>query len=361
MDGIMSNVLQILDYAAPYRGNFIPSMEAIEEQYNSGNMVYLFPDNAATLSWMMDFLKSHRTYFMPLSFYGKRIKWSNLELLNEIIKKEAISIIHCHFVTYNYTLFFARYTIARHCKYICHIHNQFVVPKTKFAPLKRYIMRHLYDMYIGVSAAAAESVRAEIGKNNIIAIPNAVDFQRLDKYGLLNLREHEAQKVVLMAGWPAYVKGVDIAVRAVKQLREQGIDVVLGIMLSGDFDKTEKYIVETIGEMPTWCKLLPPREDVATYYNACDIFLSASRSEGFSYCIVEAAYCNLRIISSDIPGPNQLDIPDMVLFENENVNQLVLVLNRMFNNDKSINRSVICQTYDMLKWVKQMIYSYEVV
>lgn len=309
----MKNVLQLLGYAAPYRGNFIPSLEVLEKRYNQGHFVYVFPANAEHLAWMDAFRNTHTVYFMPLSFFGKRIGWHDLKTFRQILRKECVEVIHCHFLTYSYPLFAARKTVARHCKFICHVHNQLLIPATKSAPLKKYVMEHLYDLIVGVSEATAEGVRKAIRHNAVIGIPNAICFSRLDEYEPVSLRDYDSQQVVLMAGWPAEVKGIDIAVKAIDALRSVGRDVVLRIMLSGDFERTERFICNVMGYMPAWVRLLQPREDVAANYNAADVFLSASRTEGLSYAVIENAWCNALLCCSDLPG-NSLDIPHMFSF-----------------------------------------------
>lgn len=42
-------------------------------------------------------------------------------------------------------------------------------------------------------------------------------------------------------------------------------------------------------------------KNVNDYLNAADIFVSASRSEGLPYAVLEAAYCNVPLILSNIP------------------------------------------------------------
>ena len=190
---------------------------------------------------------------------------------------------------YNYALFTAKHTFAKKIKIIAHIHNQFVIPKTKSAPIKKFVMEHSYDVIIGVSKSVADGLNRQIKHKNITYIDNAICFSRLDNYEKISLRDNENQKVVLMAGWPALVKGVDIAARAVERLRNEGYDIKLCVMQSGDFEQTRRCVTEAIGSYPDWVEILPPREDVATYYNAADIFLSASRTEAFPYCLVEAA------------------------------------------------------------------------
>lgn len=61
------------------------------------------------------------------------------------------------------------------------------------------------------------------------------------------------------------------------------------------------------------------------YYNSAKIFLSASRSEGFCFSVIETVYCGCDIIQSNIPE-YRLDIPECRVFESNNVKKLMQVL-----------------------------------
>ena len=350
----MKNVLQILSYAAPYRGNFIPSLEHLENAYKDGRMIYLFPVTAQNVSWMPIFQQEHKVYFMPNGFFGKQISWAILKKLREIIKEEDIKVIHTHFLVYNYSLFVAKHTFARKIKMIAHIHNQFAIPSTKSAPIKKFVMEHSYDTIIGVSKSVADGLNRQIKHKNITYINNAICFSRLDAYEKISLRENENQKVVLMAGWPALVKGVDIAAQAILELRNDGCDIKLCIMQSGDFEQTQHCVTEAIGSYPDWVEILPPREDVATYYNAADIFLSASRTEAFSYCLVEAAYCTPMLITSDIPGPSDLKIDGMEKFVSEDVEDLAHKMKELLviSMDVEERKYNVIRLYELRHWAE---------
>ena len=357
----MKNVLLICGYAAPYKGNFIPSLEYLEDTYKEGKMIYMFPENAKNVVWMDDFKENHRVYFMSMGFFGKKVNGKILKELKDILQIENIKIIHTHFLMYNYSLFVARHTFARKIKMIAHIHNQFAIPSTKSAPIKKFVMENTYDTIIGVSKSVAEGLNRQIKHKDITYIDNAICFSRLDNYEKISLRDNENQKVVLMAGWPALVKGVDIAAEAISNLREGGNEIKLCIMQSGDFEQTRKCVSAAIGYFPDWVQILPPREDVATYYNAADVFLSASRMEAFSYCLVEAAYCSPMLITSNTPGPSDLQIENMVRFVSENVDDLIRRLQDLLNNPKDIisRRDSICKIYNLQHWCEQVIAVYK--
>lgn len=67
--------IHISNYAAPYKGNFISSLEKLEERLeNSGNnkMIYIFPDQCKNTNWIEKFVNTHKVYFV--SSPGKKYK-----------------------------------------------------------------------------------------------------------------------------------------------------------------------------------------------------------------------------------------------------------------------------------------------
>ena len=356
----MKNVLLICGYAAPYKGNFIPSLEHLEDTYKDGKIVYMFPENAKNVVWMADFQNNHRVYFMSMGFFGKKVNRKILKELKDILQIENIKIIHTHFLMYNYSLFVARHTFARNIRMIAHIHNQFAIPTTKSAPIKKFVMEHSYDTIVGVSKSVAEGLNRQIKHKDITYIDNAICFSRLETYEKISLRDNENQKVVLMAGWPALVKGVDIAAKAIEKLRDDGYDIKLCVMQAGDFEQTKCCIDEALGYAPCWVEILPPREDVATYYNAADIFLSASRTEAFSYCLVEAAYCKPLLITSNVPGPNDLKIDGMERFLSEDVEDLAHKMKELLviSMDLEERKYNVIRLYELRHWAEAIAEMY---
>lgn len=369
----MKTILLISDYAASYRGNFIPCIEALGDHllsYGFGKekarMVYMFPEPAKMQAWAETFARKHTTYFISRSFNSRHFTMEDIATLRHILKTEHIDLIHTHFVFYNYVLCLAHYTFARHIPIIGHFHNQFSIPNTRSAWLKRWVVEHTYTRIIGVSKSVAEGVKRNTHCTNVGYVTNAIAFERLNHYEQISLKDKPSQYVVLMAGWPALVKGVDIAVKAIKKLRiETDFDVKLCIMQSGDFAQTKRCVQEAIGEIPTWVQFLPPREDIATYYNAADVFLSASRTEAFSYCLVEAAYCAPMLVCSDIPGPNDLLIDGMKLFLSESVEATAETIYQQFilsysekDTIRQQRKRFVQEYYSLDKWCQQIVEEY---
>lgn len=116
----------------------------------------------------------------------------------------------------------------------------------------------------------------------------------------------EDQKLCLLLGWAMYGKGVDIAVKAVAELRERDSRVHLGLVGFSDTpsQQTLQWIREHTGVEPLcdWIHFFPSTEDMFSYHRAADVYLSASRKEAFSYGILEAISQNTPVVVSDIEG-----------------------------------------------------------
>ena len=94
-DKKMKNILLIMNYAAPYKGNFIESIERLELNYeNKYNFFYMFVEEAQNIeskNWI-DKMKNKNIIFL------KKSNVKNYFLLNNFIKKNNIEIVHIHFL-----------------------------------------------------------------------------------------------------------------------------------------------------------------------------------------------------------------------------------------------------------------------
>ena len=191
-----------------------------------------------------------------------------------------------------------------------------------------------------------------------IFIDNAIDFGRLDRNAIDNrVRKNKDEFVILMFGFKYERKGIDIALKAIRQIaNEKG--VILAISLATNKEIVENKIkAQFEGKIPNWIRILPPSENVSEYYNMADLFLSAAREEGFCYSLVEATYCGKRCISSRIGGV-PLEIPGMIIFESENVEDLQeKILWAMENDENKIEeaKNYIVAKYDLRKWAEEVM------
>jgi glycosyltransferase involved in cell wall biosynthesis len=195
-------------------------------------------------------------------------------------------------------------------------------------------------------------------------VTNAIDFTRLNKFDKLKRGDFHINPnatVFLMFGFDYLRKGVDIVLEAMNNLVENNHDVCLLLSLSVNREFIESKIIERFKQIPSWLKILEPRDDIASYYHLCDYFISAAREEGFCNALVEAAYCGRPIITSDIPGPSSLNIPHTYKFPSENIaelqNAMVSVISLTADQKKKIvadQRAYVKKNFDLNIWANQI-------
>jgi glycosyltransferase involved in cell wall biosynthesis len=95
-------------------------------------------------------------------------------------------------------------------------------------------------------------------------------------------------------------------------------------------------------------------------------FISASREEGFCNALVEAAYCERPIISSNIPGQGSLNIPHTYTFTSENIGELkdaMMLLMSLTDTQRSQivteQKEYVIKNFDLDTWADQITAAYK--
>lgn len=347
------NILQIVNVSSVYPGNLMESIWRLEEEIKkSGVCVYLFPRETKECDWIKDMQKnSERIYFKS----GSKLK--DFRMIYKICVMHDIDIIHLHFWNIPDCLAIKWILkIRRNTKSIIHHHNSYHVSKKQLnEKIKRWILNGNYHIACG-RAVYNELLNAGYTKSIIFHIDNGVDFSRLEHKQQI---KWNGNNILIFSGIGCVRKGIDIACLAIKELIENGISINLVIVSGYNQAEDEEYIrniLQTDG-IPDWIKFMPPRNDIATYYDAATAFLSASRSEGFCYAVLEAAYCGCETIQSRIPQ-HRLDIPECKTFESENVGELKKVILELLHEDKDeaerihkLQREYVIRHYGVEHWV----------
>jgi len=274
----MKNILQIIDYAAPYKGNFVLSLVSLSKEVSPAKMIYLMPENASGLAWVNDFVSDGNVvYFIERSFFSKKVKIKNLKRLLLIIKRENIGLIHTHFVNHNFTVFLLK--LISSVKVISHLHNHYSV-RGKLVWVKKKVFDLTSDLFIGVSDSVTNCAKNMFASEKVLSIRNAIVFSRLRSEILTNTENIGSDFQILVLGWPYHRKGLDIAIRAVKELILDGKKIKLNILLAGGIDIVKKEIIADFGEISDFICFLPPTDAIINYYNSNNVLLSASYLQG---------------------------------------------------------------------------------
>lgn len=172
------------------------------------------------------------------------------------------------------------------------------------------------------------------------------------------------EKLCLFLGWDVYRKGLDIAVKAVSKIRESDPTMLLGIVGVGNPPDSArmKFILDSTGIDPDsdWIRYLSSREDMFAYHRAADVYLSASRSEAFSYGILEAISQNTPIAVSDIKGTGWChQYSKAIIYPTEDVVACAEAVKRAASLGYApSNAQAIVDTYSIQKWCDQIIHIY---
>ncbi len=316
-------IIHILNYAACYRGNFIESLETLDRKLAGRNMhnVYIFTGDALT-SGSMEWIEPMKNKGLRVHFLSEKV-CADASFLSKLAKEENAIAFHTHFVTFKQYISVLTASKMRHLPVIMHVHSAsqaagFVKDKIRHVLYKKCYM-------VACSKAVYDGLCRDYPYNEKCIIDNGVYFDRLDKYETLKNSDFgidENERILLLFGYDFYIKGVDLAVKAVKDLRDRGHKLSLVISLSTNLEIVEEKIREMMGEVPPFVKLIKARNDVASLYNYADTFLSPSRTEGLPYAVIEASYCNCTTVMSDIPAQKYLNVPYGVWAKNEDYKDL---------------------------------------
>ncbi|KHE94084.1 MAG: putative glycosyltransferase [Candidatus Scalindua brodae] len=153
-----------------------------------------------------------------------------------------------------------------------------------------------------------------------------------------------------------YVKGIDVAIHAMKYLKEYHKNIKY--ILIGDGELKEEIIKEINDcHMNDQVLLLGFRGDVPGLLKMMDIYLSASREESMSLTLLEAMGIGVPIVATDIPGNRSL-IKNGLLAKTECPRDIARKLCALINNPKLSNELVeegmalVNETYTLERMIR---------
>lgn len=122
-----------------------------------------------------------------------------------------------------------------------------------------------------------------------------------------------AEPVLLAVGRMQHIKGTDVAIAAMQQLRTDLPEARLYMLgaASGTDAQTAGAMAEAAAAEPAITVLPPePAERLADWYRAADAVLVPSRSESFGFAAAEAAACGTPVIAAAVGGLHHIVTPE---------------------------------------------------
>ncbi len=215
-------------------------------------------------------------------------------------------LLHVHFP--NPMAALALFLIRPKNRILVHWHSDIIRQRfiyRFFRPLERWVLRRA-DRIIGTSERYIYGSPALSSfKEKAAVVPLGISTERFTRNPEKekSIKERfRGRKIVFSLGRLVYYKGFEQLIEAAKFLDEDTV-----ILIGGDGElrkKFENQIIESRLERKV--KLLGriPDEEIAAYYNTCDVFClpSTQRSEAFGVVQLEAMYFGKPVVATEIPG-----------------------------------------------------------
>jgi glycosyltransferase involved in cell wall biosynthesis len=215
----------------------------------------------------------------------------------------------------------------------------------------------------------AEGLRLRLfQKSNARVIYNGINLEEmwkgkidLELKDLINSIKKDNLLICTVARFD-YVKGIDVAIQAMKHLKEYYKN--FKYILVGD-GELKNEIVKTINtyDMKNNVLLLGFRDDVSGILKMMDIYLSPSRSESMSLTLLEAMNVGLPVVASDVIGNRNL-VKNGLLAKSECPKDIAKKISTLIENpqlrDRLANKSrtMVKENYSLERMVRNTEYLY---
>lgn len=360
----------LCDYKSYYGGNFIPSLLALEDglKQRKKECVYIFPEDAKERYWIQYLKQTGRTVIFFKSNLSRK---KFLQQLDFIVRENNVEILHVHFGNVLNAELYS--FINKKVKVYIHLHSDFTAgEKTIREQITNMVIYHLLSKNVQFISVSKSFLKYNNKKTTWI--PNGLATNRIPcehKTGMELRRElglAESDVLCEIFGWSPVIKGVDIAVRAIKQLNEQRKQkIYLAIVCGREYtaEKMKKYISDftDLKGNESYLIYLPPIEDVFSYHEASDVLISSSRSEGFPYSILEMLSLGKYCVVSKIPGTLWAEKYSTVYsFKKDNIEGCKNAILNAIKDNKTNNieiKKMIQDEYSIDRWVDSVIRCYQ--
>jgi glycosyltransferase involved in cell wall biosynthesis len=254
--------------------------------------------------------------------------------LARLLKDVRPLVFHSHFETFDLTAMTLKFLQYRDAKLVWHFHSLAELTlhqRLKDAVKVRLLGRIWGDLFIAVADGTyRNAVSRGFPTGRLSLHHNGVDVSRF-----LSARIHRqdarrtlgasnGQTVFLSLGYNPVIKGVDLFIKAAAEVHQKNPGDYLFLIVGR---KETREFVSRLSESSQLGKalqILDPTEDFPRLLNGVDVLVAPSRTEGFSYAVLEAMSCGKLALCSDIPGVREIygKQPGVWLFESEDWQKL---------------------------------------
>ena len=178
---------------------------------------------------------------------------------------------------------------------------------TRLYPFLKPVVRAIWrsaEAVVAKCEGEADMIRAVDARARISLVPNGVD---VDAFVRQEPVPDGGPLRLLCVGRLIERKGQQTLIEAVKLLSDQGIEVVLELVGTGDAAAAYEARVRQLGlEDRVQFAGYVPREEIARHYTAAHVFVLPSYNEGMSVATLEAMAASLPVVVTRTGGTAEL-------------------------------------------------------
>jgi glycosyltransferase involved in cell wall biosynthesis len=183
-----------------------------------------------------------------------------------------------------------------------------------YLPVERCRATYYLPLHKIVIAKWLQNVmRDEYGDADVDLVPNSVDHNQF----FSDVRGKQPLPTVGFLYSRSNYKGVDVTIQAINRLRVTFPDLRViafgSVKPNDDFDSRIEFFYS------------PPQDKIRDLYARCDVWMTASRTEGFNLPAMEAMACRTPVVSTRAGWPEEAVVTGMngVLVDVDDVEALV--------------------------------------
>ncbi|MCU1761130.1 glycosyltransferase family 4 protein [Pseudomonas sp. 14P_8.1_Bac3] len=163
-----------------------------------------------------------------------------------------------------------------------------------FCPVDRVIATYKMPLHkITISKWLVDLLRVEYGQTDVVLVGNSVDHQQFHAVP----RGKQQRPTIGFLYHETPLKGVDVTLEVISRLEAKF--PTLRVIAFGSFPATGMFQLPASLEF----YLSPDQDSIRDLYSQCDVWLSASRSEGFNLTAMEAMACRTPVVSTRTGWP----------------------------------------------------------
>jgi glycosyltransferase involved in cell wall biosynthesis len=318
--------------------------------------------------------------FETITLSHRRFGLFGFFLLIRLIHRLKPDIIHTHLNGANiFGVIAARLNCVR--KIFSHDHsgteyiNRFpILAKSTLLPLERFLARFLVKLFVVSNHVADLNIRVKkISPNKIVVLPNWIDFHQFT----FDAADREQNRAAFGLSATSFVigavgrlspeKGLTTLVESFAIISKSVPNSYLLIAGDGPEKRALELKIKTLN-LSERVRLIGFTKDTKAVYSTLDLFILPSHYETFGIALLEAMYCGLPVIASNVGG-----VPDLVrsgfngiLVEPNNSAQLTSsILNiisdkRLRNSLGSNARISVTEKFDRDALLNKLLHYYQI-